>query len=169
MNQDTKLTPTSERLWKTAYDVLKEREPKLSEAYERNLTPDEAPFHDQARICQAIKDHLDDRENKQWIFSLGKRPIKIREHGEKALRFIAWSNDLVKAAVASEPHAALAWSGVALILPVSSMVSRTGMCSTVTLQANVTLFCRCFLPQVNRLRTYLRGWIKLHISWDCIR
>ena len=123
MKQDTRLTPTSERLWKQAYDDLKNREPKLSETLENIRGRDGAPFYGQARICQAIESSLKSREVKQWVVSLGKKAFKIRECGEKVVKFIIWSKDFVAAAVTSEPHAALAWAGVCLLLPVRRTIS----------------------------------------------
>jgi ankyrin repeat domain-containing protein 50 len=65
-----------------------------------------------------VKQLLEDRGNKQWQVSLPSKDIKIREQVEKLAKFLLWSDPFVKSAVSAQPHAALAWSGVSLLLPV---------------------------------------------------
>ncbi|KAL6799970.1 hypothetical protein J3E68DRAFT_397046 [Trichoderma sp. SZMC 28012] len=43
----------------------------------------------------------------------------IRQEIEKLAEFLLWSDSIIKAAVNTEPHVALAWSGVSLFLLVS--------------------------------------------------
>ena len=52
------------------------------------------------------------------IIHLRGKPVKVREQGERILKFILWSKDLVSAATSTQPYAALAWSGVSILLPV---------------------------------------------------
>ena len=63
---------------------------------------------------------MKDRENKQWKISFLGHNVKIRKQVESLTKFLQWSDPLVKTAVSTQPYAALAWSGVSLLLPVSS-------------------------------------------------
>jgi hypothetical protein len=68
-----------------------------------------------------VKQLLEDREKKQWRVPLLGKNIKIREHAERLAKFLLWCDPIVQTALTSsaQPYAALAWSGVALLLPVS--------------------------------------------------
>lgn len=63
---------------------------------------------------------LEDREKRQWRVSLLGNDVKIREQAEKLTKFLLWTDPIVKSAVSAQPHAALAWSGVSLVLPVGT-------------------------------------------------
>lgn len=107
-----------------AYEALKLRDPGLVTAYERYLTSDDLrrtafPSLSPELIESIVKPKLDDREASQLVVRLGREPIKVREQGEKIIKFILWSNDFISAAVSAQPYAALAWSGVSILLPVS--------------------------------------------------
>lgn len=65
-----------------------------------------------------IKQLLEDREEKRWQLSLFGKDIKIRENTERLAKFLLWSDSIVKNALSAQPYAALAWSGVSLLLPV---------------------------------------------------
>ena len=113
----------SKDLWLQAYEALKLREPDLVAAYEHQLAPTIANPADPPRspehIETIIKLNLRHREADQWVVSLGKKPVKVREQGEKVIKFILWSKDIVDQALSAQPYAALAWSGVSILLPVS--------------------------------------------------
>ena len=66
-----------------------------------------------------INSELQHREADQWVVKVGQKPVKVREQGEKVIKFILWSNDIVSQALSAQPYAALAWSGVSILLPVS--------------------------------------------------
>ena len=66
----------------------------------------------------AIGASLEDRDARQLIITLVGKSIKIREYGEKLVKFVVWSKDFISSAISAEPHAALAWAGVTLLLPV---------------------------------------------------
>ena len=109
--------------WLQAYEALKLREPDLVAAYECRLAPTITNCADPSLspelIETIIKSDLQDREAHQWVVNLGKEPVKVREQGEKVIKFILWSNDIVSQALSAQPYAALAWSGVSILLPVS--------------------------------------------------
>jgi hypothetical protein len=66
-----------------------------------------------------VKHLLENREKKQWRVPLLGKDIKIREQAERLAKFLLWSDPIVKKALSAQPYAALAWSGVSLLLPVS--------------------------------------------------
>ena len=69
-------------------------------------------------IDTVVKKKLEDREKRQLLIHLHEKPIKVREQGEKVIRFILWSNDFISTALSAQPYAALAWSGVSILFPV---------------------------------------------------
>ena len=68
-----------------------------------------------------VRQLLEDREMKQWRISLLGRDVRIRKQAERLVKFLAWSDGIVKSAISNQPYAALAWSGVSVLVPVSSM------------------------------------------------
>lgn len=114
---------SSKDLWLQAYEALELREPDLVAAYKLVLDPtitnSADPSLSSKRIKTIIDSKLQDREADQWVVSLGKKPVKVREQGEKVIKFILWSKDIVSQALTAQPYAALAWSGVSILLPVS--------------------------------------------------
>jgi hypothetical protein len=59
-------------------------------------------------IVQAL---LDERGTRQWIVSAAGRSIKIREKGERLIKFILWSKDVVADGLSSQPYMALGLLG----------------------------------------------------------
>ena len=118
-----------ENLWKNAYEALKARDRDLVEVYTLSLAalndiqincpqtsvPDLTPNE----INIVVKKRLDYLETKQLMIHLRGKPIKVREQGEKVIQFILWSNGFISTALSTQPYAALAWSGVSILLPVS--------------------------------------------------
>ncbi|GAP91555.2 putative ankyrin repeat-containing domain [Rosellinia necatrix] len=109
--------------WRRAYEIVRAREPELMEDYRRHLASLQANASAHAdlstpRSVECIMEQLlEHREKKQWRVSLLGRDIKIREQVEKLAKFLVWSDSVVKNALSAQPHAALAWSGVSLLLP----------------------------------------------------
>ena len=69
-------------------------------------------------IQNIVESKLNDHEASQMIIQLQGKPIKVRKQGERVIKFILWSKDLVSAATSTQPYAALAWSGVSILLSV---------------------------------------------------
>ena len=124
----------SEDLWKQAYDLSELREPDLMSAYKLLLTPIRTNLTDPSLspeiIETIVKSKLEDREANQLVINLGKNSVKVREQGEKVIKFILWSKDIVSQALSAQPYAALAWSGVSILLPVRFVMIRiySGSC-----------------------------------------
>ena len=117
---------SSNDLWLQAYEALELREPDLVAACKRRLAPASTNSADPSLspelIETIINSNLQDREADQWVINLGKKPVKVREQGEKVIKFILWSSDIVSQALSAQPYAALAWSGVSILLPASSVL-----------------------------------------------
>lgn len=112
--------------WSRAYEILRTREPDLTRDYEKHLTSLQSdaatipgPFNSQS-IESIVKKLLDDREKKQWRVSLAGKDINVRDQCERLVKFVLWVDPVVKNAVSAQPYAALAWSGVSLLLPVNN-------------------------------------------------
>lgn len=113
--------PLSEALWAQAYVTLAAKEPDVVSDYEQY-------YHEQGHLGTRFEpaSHMDgiirqiysDRKTRQLVVTLAGKSFKIREIGEKIVQFIWESKDLITTAASTEPHAALAWSGVSQLLPV---------------------------------------------------
>lgn len=114
-----------EDLWQNAYKALEARNLGLVTGYKLALAAlnDSQTDCAQASLPDLIKIVVDkglqDHEKRRMVIHLGEKPIKVREQGEKVIKFILWSNKFISAAVSAQPYAALAWSGVSILLPVS--------------------------------------------------
>ena len=64
---------------------------------------------------------LEEREKKQWRLPLLGNNVIIRKQAERLAKVLLWADPVVKRAVSTQPYAALAWSSVSILLPVSSM------------------------------------------------
>ena len=123
----------SEDLWKQAYDALELREQDLMCAYMLLLTPTRTNLTaslSPEMIETIVKSKIEDREANQMVINLGGKSVKVREQGEKVIKFILWSKDIVSQALSAQPYAALAWSGVSILLPVRCLTvqSYSGSC-----------------------------------------
>ncbi|TGJ75468.1 hypothetical protein E0Z10_g10990 [Xylaria hypoxylon] len=109
--------------WSQAYEIFQGREPELMEDYKKHLASlqDDAAAHADLSTAWSVectmKQLLEDRDKKQWRVSLQGKDIKIREQAERLTKFLLWSDQIVKSALSVQPYAALAWSGVSLLLP----------------------------------------------------
>lgn len=110
--------------WTRAYEIFQNREPELMADYKTHLASlqdDHAYSADLSTprsVESIVKQLLEDREKKQWRVPLLRKDIKIREQAERLAKFLLWADPVVKTAVSPQPYAALAWSGVTLLLPV---------------------------------------------------
>ena len=66
---------------------------------------------------------MSDLEKRRLSFKVAGKEIVVRHQLQKAFKVVMGVKDLVSAAVKSDPHAALAWAGVLVILPVNSSMS----------------------------------------------
>ena len=109
----------SEALWREAYAIVRRREPDIIHEYEQALCPDLGKSTPADRLNGIVRQRLRDRDMKALVASLVGKPIKLREIGERVINFIWQSRDFIISVASTEPHVALVWSGVSLLLPVS--------------------------------------------------
>ncbi|KFZ18419.1 hypothetical protein V501_01228, partial [Pseudogymnoascus sp. VKM F-4519 (FW-2642)] len=108
-------------LWKLAYDQFRKESPQeLLLGYDTHVlgsAPVDADLSSRESIETALEKLLKDRENRQWKVSIRGRDVNIRAQVVRLTKILEWSDPLVKSAVSTQPYAALAWSGVSLLLP----------------------------------------------------
>ena len=51
-------------------------------------------------------------------FRVAGRKVSIRKATDPILKFVMFAKDFITSAVSAEPHAALAWAGICVFLPV---------------------------------------------------
>lgn len=120
---------TDDDTWALAFKLAQERESKLMLAYEEyllSLQDDNAASGDLSTpefIKSIVERTMEDNEKKMWRVTLYVADIEVKVHVqvERLTKFLLWSESIVKAAVSHQPYAALAWSGVSLLLPVCSL------------------------------------------------
>ncbi|PTB78374.1 hypothetical protein M440DRAFT_1328543, partial [Trichoderma longibrachiatum ATCC 18648] len=110
-------------LWDLAFSMVQKRESELMLAYEEYLSslPGDAAVDANLSIPDFVKSVVDraiqDREEKKWHVSLLGTDVEVRKQAERLVKLLLWSDPIVKSAVSSQPYAALAWSGVSILLP----------------------------------------------------
>jgi ankyrin repeat domain-containing protein 50 len=115
--------------WIRAYEIFQNQQPELMADYKKHLaslqggTATSADLSTPRSVECIVEQLLKGREDKQWHLSLLGKNVKIREQGEKLVKFLLWTDPIVKNAVSAQPYAALAWSSVSLLLPVGKGVS----------------------------------------------
>ncbi|KAM7196453.1 hypothetical protein V8F33_006170 [Rhypophila sp. PSN 637] len=116
--------------WARAYKEVEERERELMTDYRKHLVsqllvPSEAAaaaassddLSSSLPIELIVHTLLEDRNKKRWRVSLLGKDVLVREQVERLVKFFLWSDGIVKQAMSAQPYAALAWSGVSLLLP----------------------------------------------------
>ncbi|UKZ46399.1 hypothetical protein TrVGV298_000600 [Trichoderma virens] len=122
-NAAVSIVRTDGDVWALAFKMAQEREGKLMLAYEEylsSLQSDNAASGDLSIpdfITSIVNRAIEEREKKKWRFSLLGTSIEVRAQAERLTKFLLWSDPIIKATVSNQPYAALAWSGVSLLLP----------------------------------------------------
>ena len=115
-------------LWDEAYAVLRGTDSKLVEQYEETIMRENqenvclAPFGSLARqeqLSAVITRKLNSIEEDQKSFIVAGKRVVLQEQFNKLVRIVMFARNFVSQAVIAEPHAALAWAGVCVLLPVS--------------------------------------------------
>lgn len=70
-----------------------------------------------SQLAAVVKRKLQQVDDAKWRLEVGKRTIGIKQQVDRIIRAVVFAKDLVSAAAGTEPHAALAWAGVSLFLP----------------------------------------------------
>ncbi|CAI7575822.1 unnamed protein product [Penicillium discolor] len=118
-------------LWDEAYINLSRDDPKLKERYEEILsTQDEingelsenhlAPagsYQREERLRQIAKSKVEEIDLAKWQPKIGSHSVDVGGGFDQAVKVVVAAKEFVSSAVSSEPHAALAWAGVCIFLP----------------------------------------------------
>jgi hypothetical protein len=101
--------------------ALEEREEEQSSETAQN-THDQASqpkiTHSRARLTTLARKKLASLDESRLTIKLGSRILKVKDGVDPVVKILIAAKDFVSQAVASEPHAALAWTGVCMLLPV---------------------------------------------------
>lgn len=65
-----------------------------------------------------MKSKVEEIDLAQWQVKIGSHSVDFSGQFNKAVKIMVAAKDFVSSAVSAEPHAALAWAGVCLFLPV---------------------------------------------------
>lgn len=102
---------------------------KLAERYEESIVRiDQEDAHlapvgslaRQEQLSAVITRRLEDIEKDRMGFTMAGRRVVVQEQIDNFVRIVMFAKDFVSSAVNAEPHAALAWAGVCVLLPVST-------------------------------------------------
>ena len=104
-------------LWKRAYDDLGQRDPELLKDFAETQCFKDGAFESADCLNTLIDEKLHQRQLKQWVLKFADKPFRLRVIGDRIIQTIASSQALIASAASLEPHAALAWTGVSLLLP----------------------------------------------------
>jgi hypothetical protein len=113
-----------EGLWRDAYEQLQKEDEKLIKGYEEALLQNWQPGDDalkndgdhNTRLCGIVKRRLQEIEDSRLKLTVAGKEIVVKDQARRAIEAILSVKDLVTTAVTSEPHAALAWAGILLLL-----------------------------------------------------
>ncbi|KAI1825831.1 hypothetical protein F4861DRAFT_153240 [Xylaria intraflava] len=112
-------------IWADAYDEFARREPELAadyKAYVTSIPGGETALQTGSQMSPAwaksiVEKLQNNREDKQWHITFHGKSIRFRNQAEKLFKVLLWGDNLVKQALSTQPYAALAWSGVSILLP----------------------------------------------------
>lgn len=121
-------------IWKLAYSQLTKREPGLVKHYEQILAEEESDegnpsaegqvtrpgiTHSMTRLSALASTKLAKLDESRLKFRVRSKTFVIKDQVDRVLTIVIAAKDFISSAVASEPHGALAWAGVCILLPVS--------------------------------------------------
>jgi len=114
----------SERLWAKAYAALEQDEPDMIRSFKQDIssTTTTQASVTPADLARSIELKLKKQDSERLIVPFFSKQIKVRDQAEKVVKFVMWSKNVIGAAASLEPHAAIAWAGVSLLLPVRGTV-----------------------------------------------
>ncbi|KAJ5197517.1 hypothetical protein N7449_007996 [Penicillium cf. viridicatum] len=118
-------------LWDEAYIILSRGDPKLKQRYEEILLAQDeingepsqnhlAPagsYQREEQLRQIAKSKVEEIDLARWQPRIGSHSVDVGGGFEKAVKIVVAAKEFVSSAVSSEPHAALAWAGVCIFLP----------------------------------------------------
>ena len=156
-------------LWDRAHRLLRENKSsrQLLLAYERillsELDQDAPPVssvdwgsRDRTRqVSDLIAKKLKVIEDTRWRLQLGRETVDVKDQVDKVVKTVIWAQGFVSSAVSADPHSALAWAGVSLLLPLllnptsQNLALLDGLDYISTLIARFTVVERTYRQQVS--------------------
>lgn len=129
--RDFEAVPIAE-LWNHAYELLREKDPKLIQKYETEISLHVSTMvgstvamsglgkvRRQEQMEALIKQKIKEDEDGKWRIPLGDDRIAIRDLAGNVVSIVDWGKEFVGDALESSPYGSIAWAGVCLLLPVS--------------------------------------------------
>ena len=121
-------------LWTLAYNKLKGQDPELIRKFRGCLGltgTDDGDIND-TELDDITKRAFRELEKSEEVNGdkLSRTKASIRKYFEQTVKVVSASNALISAAISSNPYAALAWTGVSLLLPVSRLNISPCRCET---------------------------------------
>lgn len=114
-------TYSSLQFWNLAYDQLKRGDHKWLENYERILNNEigNEPIlqPDYKQMALLLDKQRQVIEESRWKVRVGDHEMEVRSQVEKIGSAVVWANTFITSAVSADPHAALVWAGVSIIVP----------------------------------------------------
>jgi len=120
-------------LWNRAYKLLREDESniRLLEPYEKVLLSELQDvdvsriqstywkgYDREQQLSALITKKLQVVDKARWRFNMGNETIEFKAQIDRIVKAVLYAKDAVSSALNSDPHAALAWAGVCVLLPV---------------------------------------------------
>jgi hypothetical protein len=114
-------------LWEKAWDFLSNSEPRLVQKYEKVLqrkcpdvtsnaaSPKSSRQHQQELASIIVRRFVEQQNNPTTVQKVSQA---IQTAVDQLVSVVIAGKDYISSAVSAEPHAALAWAGVCLLLPV---------------------------------------------------
>jgi hypothetical protein len=118
-------------LWDEAYKQLREEDEQMIIAFEKDLLtqgkeqPGGSDHHTvlddshETRLQNLVERRLAEIQETRLQFMVGGREIIVKDQVRRIIHAILSVKDFISSAVSSEPHAALAWAGILVLLNVS--------------------------------------------------
>jgi myosin heavy subunit len=118
-------------LWSRAYDLLRSQNESLVKTYEEILATEVSEpasgmsnwmtlsgKEREVAMIELIEKQTQLQTHMKWRLRIGSRTIEFQEQFNRIVKLVVLAKDVVTSAVSPSPHAAIAWAGVCIILPV---------------------------------------------------
>ncbi|KAL8724506.1 MAG: hypothetical protein Q9181_006794 [Wetmoreana brouardii] len=117
---DAGSTTTIEKsLWALAYENLRQENPELTQKFTDclEISTDDPSNVVGPRIDQMAHRALEEIQNIEDSKKHTRTAMAVRKYSKKAVEIVIASKSFIASAVSANPYAAMAWSGVSLLLP----------------------------------------------------
>ena len=120
--------PPIRELWNIAYEKLREEDDALVLDYEKQLSGDLGAglgalvgangMSRRELMAGILQRKMDEVNRETWKLRFGDAEVAVKDLAEPVLGVISRANEYIAGALAANPYASMAWTGVALLLPV---------------------------------------------------